>query len=96
MSIPTIQNAFHSKIELSFPSTRVRPTPKTITLGARTFGGLHNFREFSVQALSERYHTPCSLREKNEAKRKSINFSFNFIFIVEQTIRKVPRKTLLN
>ena len=34
-------------------------------------------------------------RKKNEAKRKSITFSFNFIFIVEQTVRNAPRNTLL-
>ena len=54
MSIPTIQNVFHGKIKLLFSD----PTPKTITLGAHTFGGLYNFHEFPIQALTNRHHTP--------------------------------------
>ena len=70
----------------------VCPTPKTIILGAHRFGGLQ-FSDFQFKFLPIDYNKLYSYQpfeKKNEAKRKSITFSFNFIFIVEQTVRKCP------
>ena len=41
------------KSSYHFPSN----TENNYQLGARTFGGLHNFYEFSILALTDRYHT---------------------------------------
>ena len=71
MSIPTIQNVFHCKIEYRFPST-----PKTVTLGAHTFGALHNFHEnFQFKPLSiDIIHRACisSSRVKMRQNEKAL------------------------
>ena len=70
--------------------------PSIITLQAHLFEGLHNSDRFSIYVPIDRYNTPYSYypsRKKNEAKRKSITFNFNFTFIVEQTLSKTCHGT---
>ena len=51
---------------------------------------LSSYRSISYTVLV------LTLREKNEAKQKSINFRFNFIFIVEQTLsEKCPEHIII-
>ena len=91
MSIPTIQNVFHIKIELSFFVQHRKQLLSILIL----LEGLITFMNFQFKPLIHRTHISSS-REKNEAKRKSINFCFNFIFIVQpDSVRKVRRNTSL-
>ena len=84
MSIPTIQNVFHCKIESSFSIQHQKQLLSELVLleGFITF---MNF-QFKPSLIDIIHHTCISSERKTEAKRKSINFSFNFIFIVEQTL----------
>ena len=65
-----------------------RPTLKIITLGLVRLEGFITFLDFQFKFLSIdiTHRTRTNSSRKNEAKRKSINLSFNFIFIVEQTL----------
>ena len=59
-----------------------RPTPKTIILGLVRLEGFITFSDFQFKFL------PIDIMRINfsRKKRKSIHFSFNFIFIIEQTL----------
>ena len=104
MSIPTIQNVSHGKIntrvicssnvlcqeifssELSFVQHRKLLLSELIRL--KGFITVTDFR-FMFLSIDITHLTLISpLRKKNEAKQKSITFSVNFTFIVEQTLSK--------
>ena len=84
MSIPIIQNVSHGKIELTFSIQHQKQLLSDLKLLEASI----TFMDFQFEPLliDIIHHTRISsLRERNGAKRKSINFSFNFIFIVKET-----------
>ena len=85
VKIPTIQNVFHGEIKLLFSVQHQKQLLSELVLleGYITFT---NF-QFKPLPINIIHHTHISSsRDKNEAKRHWINFSFNFIFIIEQTM----------